>query len=423
MKARTYEIDGVLYTVKDLAQKCGIGTKAMHKRLQIMSPEEALNYVAKPRHSFQPNYYTYKDTEYTIDEFAALIGKGRSYVERRIKMGWSLEQIEEDSKIEKPKTNNHPPKKYLWRGRELDVKEIAQLENIDSSNLYRKLKSGLSIDDAIASIKGNKPILFPYKGRMCTRNEIILDAPNISPDKLYKELKCNVFYTEEEVKEIIDRCNRTIYYCYNGQSLYQYCIENKYNYYVVRHLIISQGLNVQQAIDLYLEQGQGDPKNGSFFTGNILLSHFCIKQKLDVTYIKRLLKEGYDIRKAIVNCCFNSYQNYSTKVRRRKLSVIYEVWEILNPDDQIQIEQHYNLTKLDIIYLQECDKRIKEILYEYNLFMLDFYISESINLPEAKQILSDNNLTLEQSIDILRQLYDPFESLEINAKAKYKWKG
>ena len=95
---------------------------------------------------------------------------------------------------------------------------------------------------------------------------------------------------------------------------------------------------------------------------------------------------------------------------------------MLNPDDQIKIEQHYNLTKLDIIYLQECDKRIKEILYEYNLFMLDFYISESINLPEAKQILSDNNLTLEQSIDLLRQLYDPFESLEINAKAKYKWK-
>ena len=57
-------------------------TKAMHKRLQIMSPEEALNYVAKPRHSFQPNYYTYKDTEYTIDEFAVSIGKGRSYVER-----------------------------------------------------------------------------------------------------------------------------------------------------------------------------------------------------------------------------------------------------------------------------------------------------------------------------------------------------
>ena len=146
----------------------------------------------------------------------------------------------------------------------MTVVEIANLEEIDSSNLYRKLKKGLSIKEAVASIKGNKPILFPYKGNMCTRNEMLLDDPTISPDKLYKELKDTSLYTEEEVRNIINRCRRTMYYYYNGVSLYQYCIENQCNYYVIRNLIISQGLNVQQAIDLYLEQGQGDPKNGSF---------------------------------------------------------------------------------------------------------------------------------------------------------------
>ena len=81
--------------------------------------------------------------------------------------------------------------------------EIAEIEKIDSSNLYRHLEKGESIEEAIQSIKRNQTAYFPYQGKMLSRPEILKLNPDVSETKLYLLLREGETYTEEDVEEIL----------------------------------------------------------------------------------------------------------------------------------------------------------------------------------------------------------------------------
>ena len=167
--------------------------------------------------------------------------------------------------------------------------EIAEIEKIDNSNLYRHLEKGESIEEAIQSIKRNQTAYFPYQGKMLSRPEILKLNPDVSETKLYLLLREGETYTEEDVEEILALSPKKDYYRVGNISLYQYCIEQKYNYMPIYYLIKYKKYSIEEAIDIYRKSGQGDPNIKDNTVGNILLNHFVTFQLV----VKKTLYLGH----------------------------------------------------------------------------------------------------------------------------------
>ncbi len=420
-KHTKYEYEGKLYTAPELAVLAHIGSSEMYKRLAKMSVSEAVNFVAPPKNAARAKLYSYQGTLVSVAQFSKIIGKSNDTIYRYLKRGMQLEEIEQAIKNRVP-TNNRIPRKYIWCDEELTVAEIAAIEHIDASNLYRRLQEGYDINDAVEIIKSNQIKKYPYKGRLCSRAEIIKDNDNISAYKLYVMLKTDEHYTEEEVSLIISLCTKAEKYMVGNKSLFQFCIDKQYNYSTIYYLIKHYNYTVDGAISHYVENGQADPMNGKYVVGNILLNHFCIKKHLDISYIRRLLNDGYSVRQAIGRHCFNRDQMYTTREHRLKLCAINEVWEISTPEMKTLIEQHYHISELDLAFMNECNNKIWEIIKDYNLYCLSYYLEQSEQDAQVKKQLLANDLSIEESLGLLSNIYDNFVPLSEKSLVKYKWK-
>lgn len=416
-----YEYEGKLYTVPELAELANIGKSEMYKRLAKMSVTDAVNYVAPKKNSSRTKLYSYCGTLVSVAQFSKIINKSTDTIYKYIKRGMSLEEIENYINNRIP-TNNRIPKKYNWCGQDLTVLEIASLTQIDSSNLYRRLQEGYDINEAIEFIQNNQTKKYPYKGTFCSRAQILKSDNNISPYKLYMMLKSDVKYTEEEVKFIISLCIKSEKYMVGNKSLFQYCIDNQYNYSIIYYLIKHCNYSIDNAISHYLNCGQGDPSHGKYFVGNILLNHFCIKDCLDISYIRRLLQDGYNVNQVIKRHCFNRNQTYATRKQRLRLCAINEVWEISTTDIKQLIEKHYSLSEKDLLFMKQCNNKAWEIIKDYDLYRLSYYLERSEYDIQVKQFLLTNDLSIDNMLNLLSDIYDNFVPLSEKTLVKYKWK-
>lgn len=423
MKKHTkYSYDGKLYTAPELATLAGISVQQMYKRLKIMTPSEAINYVKAPHVAVPAKLYPYHDSVLTIKEFSIKTGKKYKTVAYKLSKGMSLEEIENEPK--ERHTNNKIPKTYFWIDGVKTIVEIAELEKIDPSNLYRHLNKGESINAAITNIKNNQSKKFPYQGKKLSRYEILKLNPDVSNYKLYQLLRDDKEYTEKEVLDILALCPKKDYYQVGNISLYQYCIEQKYNYMPIYYLIKVRGYSVDEAISIYKETGQDDPTIKENVVGNVLLNHFCIMEQLAPSYIYYYLQKGFSLEDAISICCFNSRQNYRTREIRLILFTIYQTWSKLLPDERIKFELCIGLSSEDIAYMKSCEIRIKQAMKDYELLILAYYLDLAVEDEQVSKILHETNMTLESAIEFLSKIYDNFELIDPDAKGplKYKWK-
>lgn len=235
-------------------------------------------------------------------------------------------------------------------------------------------------------------------------------------------LKSDAQYTEKDVEYIISLCSKSEKYMVGNKSLFQYCIDNQYNYSSIYYLIKRCNYTVNDAISQYLKCGQEDPVCGKYLVGNILLTHFCIKEHLDVSYIRRLLNSGYSVRQAISRHCFNRNQIYGTRGLRLKLSEINEVWEISTPEIKALIARHYQISETDINFMNQCNSKIREIIRNYDLYCLSYYLEQSEYDDQVKNILLNNSLSISDAVSLLANIYENFVPLKEKSLVKYKWK-
>lgn len=416
-----YEFEGKLYTVPELAELAHIGKSEMYKRLAKMSVSDAVNYVAPRKNASRTKLYPYHGTLVSVAQFSELTKINSKTIYRYLKQAMTMEEIENNIKNRVP-TNNRIPRKYIWCDQELTISEISSLAQVDASNLYRRLQEGYDINEAVEVIKKNQIKKYPYKGRLCSRAEIIKNNDNISAYKLYVMLKNDEYYTDKDVELIISLCTKSEKYMVGNKSLFQYCIDNQYNYSAIYYLIKCYKYTVDNAISHYCKNGQEDPMFGKYFVGNILLNHFCIKEHLDISYIRRLLNDGYNIRQAIGRHCFNRNQKYATREHRLRLCAINEVWEISAPEMKDSIESHYHISELDLDFMNQCNNKIQEIIRNYNLYCLSYYLEQAEYDDQVKNLLLSHDLSMDDTLALLSNIYDNFVPLKEQTLVKYKWK-
>lgn len=353
--------------------------------------------------------YEFEGELLTARTIAGKVDLAPSTIYKYLNQGFSIyDSIELGKKMSqkvfknREKTNNQQAKKYPYQDGKYTVEEISKMEELSSDAIYQRLKQGYTPEEAIKIIKGNKARKYPFQDTFLTLNRISI-ITGVSRFYLKQYLSEEKSYTQEEVERIVSSYQKPDILMVGNQTLIQYCYENQYNYDVIFYLVKQKDMTVEEAIDYYQRNGQSHRFKCIFILGEILLSHFFIKEKLSDRYINNKIREGFSIEDAITSCIFLSHEEYATRGTRNKLYDLYKKvgLEGILADDTI--------LPIDKDFVKEKDKRVKEVLYHYNLYEVFTLLPEAKTDEERKLILDSHGLRLED----LMENDDLFENFEL----------
>lgn len=314
------------------------------------------------------------------------------------------------------------PQLIDYKGRKLYIKNIADIEEINSVTLKKYYDLYNDIDKAVFISKyiqlKNKQIIL--NGKKVTFNEIF-SMSGLSPIKLEFLLRENKL--EPTINRIVNNCDThndrlTI----GNESLYKYCLRNSYNYAVILRMIRVYDKEPEEAVKLYLENGQKIPVSWIYEKYNVLFKHFLLNYGIDSSKIVKVMKDdNIDIKDAITKVIFFSNNNGYT---RTEIEWLYELYLYINdlPNNEYElIKKKFFIDERDENLLKNKDIEIKNILRQ----ILYFEFSEIIDVWSDDEILNMMRLyriTDEEKKIIIMDLYSPYKDKVIDPTNDYKIK-
>lgn len=379
---------------------------------------------------FKGVLHEYEGEMLTIKTIAGRVSLAPSTIYKYLKQGYSLNDSialgkKQSTKAFKnrEKTNNRVAKKYPYKDKgELTIEEISELEKVSRESIYRRVKKGMTPEEAVIEIKRHIATKFPYLGGHYSR-WTLERLTGVSKFYLDNNLDDNTVYTEEEVKAIIDKYKEPNVCTYQGMSLFSYCIKMRYNYNVIYYSMKTYKLTPEEAIKQYVQCGQLARFSHRYALGDILLYHFLIKMKIDDRYVNYQLRKGRSEEDALIDAIFLSKENYKNRSTRKRLRIIYG--EITSLEDIESIRERYKLSEDDIAFMSDKVNRVEEVLTQYRLFSIIAYAQAMGNTDELQKMLTEMNITIEELSEIKEELLDGFVELDElmkDEKIKYIWR-
>lgn len=373
--------------------------------------------------------YPFEGEMLSARAIAGRIDLAPSTLYKYLKKGYSLQESIDLGKAQsvkifssKPKTNNVQANTYPYKDYgDLTVEQICALEKISKEPLYRKLKKGLTPEEAVDIIKGNIAKKYPYLGSFYSKWQLSRFT-GVSKWYLDKSLLDNKEYTEEEVTSIIDEYKSQDVCMYQGVSLYQFCCQNSYNYNVIYYNMKKNGLTPEESIDQYLKCGQATRFRYKYALGDVLLYHFLIKMNLEDRYVMDRIRKGRSEEDAIIDAIFLNRETYKTRTIRNRLRAIYS--QCNSVDELTKLKAIYHLDDEDLEFINKKAYRVEEVLSKHRMFYILSLIQATGITDEIRNILVEFNVDTDELVEIQRELLDGFaEITDISHKGqiKYVW--
>ena len=373
--------------------------------------------------------YEYNGELITINMLAGRVELAKSTIYKYLKQGYSLSDAVELGKQgstkafkNRSKTNNRTSRKYLYEGQELTVEEISTLEGISKEPLYRRLKKGMDVASAVIDIKKNVSTKYPFCGGMYSRYMISVFT-GINHHYLYKNIEDGVTYTEDEIESIIANYRTRDIMMYQGMSLYHYCVKMSYNYNVIYYSIKQYDLTIDEAINQYLNCGQSSRFGHSYALGDVLLYHFLLKLNIDDRYVLDRIRKGRTEEEAIIDAIFLNQEDYKNKTTRQRLRTIYD--EIADIEDISVLQTALGLDDGDIAFLHQKTYRVEEVMTQYHLFSIVALLQSLNSIEEANEVLKKHNVTYDELMKLKDELLDGFvkrDATLVHDGVKYVWR-
>ncbi len=419
--------------------------------------------------------YEYEGKLLSVKTIAGIVELAPSTLYKYLNKGFSLyDAIEEGKKKSgivfktRPKTNNRVSIKYPYQEGMYTVAEIASMEGISEEPIYRRLKSGMSVKDAVETIKKNISKKYPYRKGLYSIYKISLLtgvprtflSTHLNPDKEYQEKEIEKLVSSYQ-RKVLMIGNITLFrYCLENQynysaifsylkrtgvtpeeavehyinsepriknetimmgdtTLAQYCLENQYNYESIFYSI-RKGYSPEEAVEIYIKEGQRDFTSYTFSLGNILLSHFYIKEKLPGRYISDKIRKGYCVEDAIIAGIFLSGEDYASRDVRNALHDKYQElgYEELMRQD---IDEEHKA------YIAKKHARVLEVLKKYHLYQAIAVLSFDLSKEDRALVLEKLSLTEEDLWNCEDELFEGFEKRNLlsnsGSSVSYIWRG
>ncbi len=414
--------------------------------------------------------YEYEGELLSVKSIAGKVELAPSTLYKYLNQGFSLydaiEEGKKKSKIvfkNKQKTNNRVAKKYPYKDGMYTVREISKMAEVSEEALYRRLKSGMTPEEAVEAIQKNISKKYPFRGGFYSIYKISL-VTGVPKNFLLEKLDSDKEYEEKEIEKIVSSYTRNVLMV-GDVTLFQYCLQNQYNYSAIFHAIKEKcytpeeaishyldhkknfimvgditlsefclqnqfnydsiyyamkqkGYSLEEAVKHYIEEGQGNVNSYSFITGDILLSHFCIKERLNVKYILDRIRKKDSTEDAITACIFLSREDYATRDIRNRL---YDGYKQIGYEGMMQqdlLEEHK-------AYLTQKHSRTLDILKKYHLYQAFSLLTSGLSEKDRALVLAKFSLTEEDLWNCEEDLFDGFEerSIAINSfnSISYVW--
>jgi hypothetical protein len=374
--------------------------------------------------------YGYGGEMLSVKTIAGRVSLAPSTIYKYLKMGYSITDAIELGKAQsnkafkyRKKTNNRTSKTYPYKDNpSMTVEEICSLEGISTVPLYRRLKKGMTPEEAVIDIKNNIATKFPYLGGHYSKWQLerITGATRWYLDR---NIDDNKEYTEEEITSIIDSYKQQYVCMYKGMSLYQYCVQMRYNYNVIYYSMKAYGWDAEKAISQYVLCGQASRFAHKYALGDVLLYHFLIKMNMEDRYVMDRIRKGRTEEEALIDAVFLNREQYKSRTIRHRLRVIYG--EIQSLDDVDLIKKTCDLDEDDIKFLTSRAHRVEEIITQYRLFSVVSAAQASDNTHELQLLLSSMSMTIEDLNKLKEELLEGFvERTEsgYSDEIKYIWR-
>ena len=460
------EYYGEKLTLKAIAEKEGLTiTPLSIQYKKIKNIYEAVKICKKNQERFRGNI-EYNGQILTLKAIAKKEGLSESALTRKYK---ETKDIYKSIKICKENKSNIVGK-LEYNGELLTINIIAQREGIEEISLRNQYKKTKNVYEAVKICKENKEKRrgsIEYNGERLTLKAITtkegLNATTLR--KYYKKTK-NIYkavficknrqINRKRKKEEIDtkKYGRVSYYdlslilgikfnelmnlidkgykvdeiiemdlkqtrsregftrkvtkLSNGQTLREYCVENKLNYACIYRAINIYGKNLEEAVDYYKKNGQQIPKKWIFEKYGLLLRHIMLRDRIDIDRVVKYMRDE-------VLSLEEGVEKYIIRKNAKKDGLdeewMEEIYDVLTDDN---IRTDYDQYKSTFYVDDKEEENIIQSCDEVETF------KRKLVLFEIAEAIEDKAFTEEEEIEVLREYNITEQEIEIIFMELYK---
>ena len=410
-------------TLPAIAEKEGIASTTLANKYEKTNDiYEAVKLAkeAKVTENERKTYIQYGDELLTIYAIAKKEGLTESTLRDAYNDVHDIQKAIEMTREARKKWDNADRELVLYNGEKLSIRAIAKKEGIAAMTLRSKYQKSKDICKAVMLCK-------LIKSRKERRTEIVQTKKFGNLTYYDLSLIIGIKYSELEklleqgnsIDDIIDSkedttrnsSTRENIKLENGQSLTEYCIENKLNYSCIYWAMKTYGKTLEEAVASYNKNGQATPKTWIYEKYGLLFKHLMLKESIDINRVVSYMRKEYlPMQQAV--------ERYIIRSNAKKYDLdndwMEELYDVLS-DDSLSKEDYDGYVKNFYVDDQE-EKCIKESKEKINtvkrkllLFELSDVIREGIFTPEEeKRLFEEYNITEEEVDVIFNDLYDRF---------------
>lgn len=366
---------------------------------------------------------TWEDKEYSINQLLSELNISKTSFYRHKNKGCTTFEAIKTCLDSKRST-------YIYKGQLCNIYSLSEKLQINVVTIYKYVKLGYSLDECIPKILENKKVkynptknqkvkitYFPYKQDNLTLVEIA-KRENISSSNLYRRVMVENQSLEIAIAEIkrnqklrkhssflVEELARGIKF--ENISLFQYCINQGYNYRTIIEKIIKYNMSVDDAVNFYIIHGQSKLSNNIYQHGKVALKHLFMKYHLNSNYAMQLKDNYKNIDDLIVKLCFSGKNTLYNKYEGLYLYELYSLFSICSEEERTMWIKELGITSRQIELLEMEHKRISFIQREFLYYELE-PILETCSKEEQVEIINVYGITSEELDYINNRLYQDF---------------
>ena len=413
------EYYGKEMTIRAIAKKEGVEAGPLRKKyIETKDIYTAVEICKRNKIKYKERiqYIDYKEKKMTIEAIAKKEGLKSSILKKRYIECGDIYRAVEICKKNQEKFHERPEIEY--KGEILTINAIAKKEGINNASLRNEFIKQENIYKAVFICKNRQRKRQRRKEEIDTKKYGRVSYYDLSLilGIKYNEL-INLIDKGYKVDEIIEMdlkqtrregIKRKVTKLSNGQTLREYCVENKLNYACIYRAMNIYGKSLEEAVDYYKKNGQQIPRKWIFEKYGLLLRHVMLKDKIDIDrVIKYMRDEVLSLEEGV--------EKYIIRKNAKKEGLdeewMEEIYGVLT-DDNIRAE--YDQYKRTFYVDDKEEENIIQSCDEVEAF------KRKLVLFEISEAIKDNLFTEEEEIEVLREYKITEQEIEIIFKELYK---
>ena len=302
-----------------------------------------------------------------------------------------------------------------YKGQIMSITAIAKLEGIK----HERLKE---LYDLYGNIE--KAVMITKQGQL-KRKEALLKNKKTTLEDAARELDVSVIGLNkmiesgkslDDIKKKKKGITADQVMKYDEDSLYRYCLDNSYNYWVIHHLIKTYGKTPEEAVKEYVENGQHFPINWIYEKYGLLFHHLALSLGLDSNRIIKIMKENnYSIEEAITRYVFisNNEKSNFKPIEIEWMKELYEFTKDLKPSEYKNAKETFFITDEEEDFIKDKGEKIEKINRQLLLFEFS-RVLEEWPTNELLELMDLYDITPQEKLNIVLDLYAPFSNKMVN---------